>query len=225
MVLQRVESACVHVVETGELAGKIGRGILCLLGMGVEDQWEDADYCIRKCLKAKLWDDLNDPSKTWASSVVDRDYEVLVVSQFTLMGHLKKGTKPDFHAAMGPEQARTMFEKIVAEMRRQHKAEKIQTGKFQNYMRVELANDGPVTIIVDSSQAQLPKIKERKLPAVKAAPDPASSVSPSSPSANGDGKGDNAPGSGGQGCLKETAESARKREDVQSGQDEAKARA
>ncbi|ESS28863.1 histidyl-tRNA synthetase [Toxoplasma gondii] len=164
MVLQRVESACVQVVETGELAGKIGRGIVCLLGISGEDKWEDADYCIRKCLKSRLWDDVKDPSKSWASCVVDRDYEVLVVSQFTLMGHLKKGNKPDFHAAMSPDQARSLFEKVVAEMRRQYKPEKIQTGKFQNYMRVELVNDGPVTILVDSTQAQLPKIKERKLP-------------------------------------------------------------
>ncbi|PHJ20460.1 d-tyrosyl-trna deacylase [Cystoisospora suis] len=56
LVLQRVESACVEVVESGEISGKIGRGILCLMGISTKDRWEDADYCIRKCLKARLWE-------------------------------------------------------------------------------------------------------------------------------------------------------------------------
>ncbi|PFH37499.1 histidyl-tRNA synthetase [Besnoitia besnoiti] len=181
LVLQRVESACVEVVETGEISGKIGRGILCLLGLDVNDKWEDADYCIRKCLKAKLWDDSKDPSRGWASCVTDRDYEVLVVSQFTLLGHLKKGNKPDFHAAMGADQARTFFERVVTEMRRQYKPEKIQTGKFQHRMRVQLVNDGPVTLIVDSSQAQLPAIKERRQlpPGAREKPKAAAAAAPS----------------------------------------------
>jgi len=89
--------------------------------------------------------------KTWDSNVVDNGFEILVVSQFTLYGILK-GNKPDFHLAMNPDDAIKLYDEFVNLLKSSYKPEKIQTGKFGEYMHVNLVNDGPVTLIIDSEK-------------------------------------------------------------------------
>eukprot|EP00922_Rhytidocystis_sp_ex-Travisia-forbesii_P020338 GHVS01029937.1.p1 GENE.GHVS01029937.1~~GHVS01029937.1.p1 ORF type:complete len:106 (-),score=1.09 GHVS01029937.1:452-769(-) len=100
VLLQRVREASVSV--NGEVVGRIGKGLVCLLGIATADTWADAEYAVRKSLKARIWPDTGpvgagEEAKAWHASVVDQKLEVLVVSQFTLFGTLKKGNKPDFH--------------------------------------------------------------------------------------------------------------------------------
>eukprot|EP00921_Rhytidocystis_pertsovi_P006219 GHVQ01010600.1.p1 GENE.GHVQ01010600.1~~GHVQ01010600.1.p1 ORF type:complete len:157 (+),score=11.31 GHVQ01010600.1:166-636(+) len=132
LVLQRVRSASVSV--KGEVVGKIGPGIVCLIGIAVEDTWDDAEYIVRKSLKGRLWSAENEDIN-WRRSVMDCKLEVLLVSQFTLFGSFKKGNKPEFRGAMAPKDAEPMFNKIVEHYKTQYDASKIQTGKFGHYMR------------------------------------------------------------------------------------------
>lgn len=89
--------------------------------------------------------------KTWDSNVIDNKYEILVVSQFTLYGVLK-GNKPDFHNALGPEEAIKLYQDFVDLLKKSYAADKIQTGKFGEYMNVQMVGDGPVTILIDSEK-------------------------------------------------------------------------
>ena len=97
----------------------------------------------------RVWPDPDKESSSWAKSVMDMDYEVLVVSQFTLHANLKKGLKPDFHNAMGTEAAREAFQECVAMYKRLYNSDKIQTGSFGSMMKVSLENDGPVTFVLE----------------------------------------------------------------------------
>ena len=99
--------------------------------------------------------------KRWASNVVQNDYGLLVVSQFTLYAKMK-GNKPDFHDALDGDQARILFDKLVNRLRQKYKADRIHTGAFGQYMNVGLVNDGPVTIIWDSEKtAESDEISEK----------------------------------------------------------------
>eukprot|EP00920_Eleutheroschizon_duboscqi_P036299 GHVT01087662.1.p2 GENE.GHVT01087662.1~~GHVT01087662.1.p2 ORF type:complete len:180 (+),score=14.63 GHVT01087662.1:352-891(+) len=167
LVIQRVDKASVCRADTGELVGSIGRGLLCLLGISRDDHWEDAEYCIRKCLKGRYWADAKDEQKSWHQSVLDLDLEVLIVSQFTLYGNTKKGCKPDFHAAMEPVAAKIFFDRVLNKFKESHKPERISTGDFGQYMKVELVNDGPVTIFVDSAEVQLNRSPKARTPTKK----------------------------------------------------------
>ena len=144
-VVQRVKSASVSI--NGELFSSVGKGLLVLLGIEKADTTEEAVYICDKLLKLRIFEDENEKMNY---SVTDIGGEILVVSQFTLAGSVKKGTRPSFDNAMKPDEAEILYEKFV-EMIKQSNL-KIQTGKFGAMMEVSLVNDGPVTFIVEKTK-------------------------------------------------------------------------
>jgi D-tyrosyl-tRNA(Tyr) deacylase len=149
VVIQRVLKASVTV--SNELVGSIQRGLCVLVGIARDDTDKDVDFIIRKLLNIRLFEDVGAENSKWNKSVVDRDLEILCVSQFTLQSSLK-GNKPDFHNAMGADQSKDFYENFLEKLRKSYKSEKIQDGKFGAYMQVDIQNDGPVTIIIDSKK-------------------------------------------------------------------------
>lgn len=141
-VLQRVSRAKVTV--DGEIIGEIGPGILVLLGISVSDVEKDADYLADKILNLRIFDDADGKMNL---SVLDVEGELLVVSQFTLCGDVSRGRRPSYINAAPPDAANRLYEYFVGECRNKIK---IATGRFQAMMDVELVNDGPVTILLDS---------------------------------------------------------------------------
>lgn len=137
-LLQRVKRASVTV--NGELISKINKGILIFLGVEKGDSEENADKLSEKITKLRIFEDENDKMNL---SVTDVDGEILVVSQFTLCGDCKKGTRPSFDKAANPDVANELYEYFVKKLK--EKNIKVQTGKFRAMMDVELVNDGPVT--------------------------------------------------------------------------------
>ena len=146
-VVQRVSRAKVTV--DGELTGEIGRGILLLLGVSRADSEKEALYVLEKTLNLRIFEDAEDKMNL---SLSDISGEMLVVSQFTLYGDARKGRRPSFIEAAAPAEASRLYEFFVTEARRQ--ISKVETGRFQAMMDVELVNDGPVTIILDTSQSK-----------------------------------------------------------------------
>jgi len=144
-VLQRVSSAKVTV--EGETVGEIGKGILVFLGVSRADTEKDALYLVEKTLNLRIFEDVAGKMNL---SLLDIKGEFLVVSQFTLYGDARKGRRPSFIEAAAPAEASRLYEFFAAEARRQ--IEKVETGKFQAMMDVELVNDGPVTILLDSAK-------------------------------------------------------------------------
>lgn len=144
-VLQRVSRAKVTV--EGELTGEIGKGILVLLGVSREDSEKEAVYLLEKSLNLRIFEDENDKMNL---SLLDVAGELLVVSQFTLYGDARKGRRPSYIEAAAPERANELYEYFVSEARKQIK--KVETGRFQAMMDVELVNDGPVTILLDTDK-------------------------------------------------------------------------
>ncbi|KAM3865282.1 D-aminoacyl-tRNA deacylase 1 [Diretmus argenteus] len=144
-IVQRVTKASVTVGD--EQVCSIGRGLCVLLGISVEDTQKDVDYIVRKILNLRLFEDEN--GRAWSKSVMDRELEVLCVSQFTLQCILK-GNKPDFHSAMPAELAQPFYNNILENMRSTYKPELIKDGKFGAYMQVHIQNDGPVTVELTS---------------------------------------------------------------------------
>ncbi|KAG2467422.1 NCKX3 protein, partial [Polypterus senegalus] len=130
-----------------EQISSIGRGICVLLGISLEDTQKDTEYMVRKILNLRLFED--DNGKHWCKSVMDKQFEVLCVSQFTLQCILK-GNKPDYHAAMPAEQSEPFYNDFLEHMRRVYKPEMVKDGKFGAYMQVHIQNDGPVTIELES---------------------------------------------------------------------------
>jgi len=144
-VLQRVSRAKVSV--NGEITGEIGQGILVLLGVAREDSEKEALYLLEKTLNLRIFEDADDKMNL---SLLDIKGELLVVSQFTLYGDARKGRRPSFIEAAAPAEANRLYEFFVAEARKQ--IERVETGRFQAMMDVELTGDGPVTILLDSSK-------------------------------------------------------------------------
>ena len=142
-VIQRVESASVRV--GGKVTGAIGRGFMVLLGVGAEDTPEDMAYLLEKLPNLRIFDD--DAGKM-NLSLLDVDGAVLAVSQFTLYADTRHGRRPGFSMAAAPDVAGAYYEDFVKGLR--YKGVKVETGVFQAHMQVELVNDGPVTIIIDS---------------------------------------------------------------------------
>ena len=144
-VIQRVSRAKVTV--DGEITGEIGKGILVLLGVANEDSEKEANYLLDKIVNLRIFEDAEGKMNL---SLADIAGELLVVSQFTLYGDVRKGRRPSFIKAAPPEKANALYEFFVAEARK-HIA-KVETGRFQAMMDVELVNDGPVTILLDSDK-------------------------------------------------------------------------
>jgi D-tyrosyl-tRNA(Tyr) deacylase len=145
-VVQRVTEARVRVGD--RVTGEIGAGLLVLLGIGKGDTPEDVRYLAGKIRDARLFE--GDEGKPMDRSVVDTGGAVLVVSQFTLYGDMRRGRRPSFDAAAAPDVARSLYEDLVRELRAVPLP--VATGEFQAMMRVELVNDGPVTILIDSAR-------------------------------------------------------------------------
>jgi len=144
-VIQRVTRARVSVGE--EVVGEIGNGILLLLGVSGRDTDGDAKYLLDKTVNLRIFDDAEGRMN---KSLVDQNAGLLIVSQFTLCGDSRKGRRPSFIDAASPEDANRLYEYFVSEARKIIK--NVATGRFQAMMDVELVNDGPVTLLLDSER-------------------------------------------------------------------------
>ena len=145
-VVQRVSRA--QVTVNGEIAGKIGLGLLLLLGVGRDDGEADATYLAEKIAGLRVFEDAQGKMNR---SVQEVGGSVLAVSQFTLYGDVRRGKRPSFDAAAPPEKARQLYEFFVEQIRAAGLL--CETGRFQEMMTVELMNEGPVTILLDSQKA------------------------------------------------------------------------
>jgi D-aminoacyl-tRNA deacylase len=145
-VVQRVSRAKVTV--GGAVTGEIERGLLVLLGVGATDTRADADYLAEKVIGLRIFED--DGGKM-NLSVSDVGGAVLAVSQFTLYGDVRRGKRPSFDAAAPPQPARELYEYFVEKIRAA--SLRCETGRFQEMMQVELVNEGPVTILLDSTKS------------------------------------------------------------------------
>jgi len=145
-VIQRVTRAQVSV--NGELTGKIADGLLVLLGVARADTEADAQHLAEKIVGLRIFEDENGKMNL---AVADAGGAILVVSQFTLYGDVRRGKRPSFDAAAPPARARELYEYFVARIRAA--GLKCETGRFQEMMQVELVNQGPVTILLDSAKA------------------------------------------------------------------------
>ena len=144
-VVQRV-SRC-KVTVGSEIVGEIGKGLLVLLGVGQGDSEAAAEYLADKVVGLRIFED---PDGKMNLDVTQSGGAVLVVSQFTLHGDVRRGKRPSFDAAARPEEARRLYEYFVQQVR--SKGLRCQTGRFQEMMDVELVNAGPVTILLDSEK-------------------------------------------------------------------------
>jgi len=149
-VVQRVSRARVTVNDStgsAQTSGEIGLGLLVLLGVAKEDTEADSAYLAEKITGLRIFEDENGKMNR---SVQDADGSVLAVSQFTLYGDVRRGKRPSFDAAAPPEHARRLYEFFVERIRAA--GLRCETGHFQEMMHVELVNEGPVTILLDSSK-------------------------------------------------------------------------
>lgn len=142
-VIQRVKESAVKV--KGEFVARIGKGLLVLLGVAKSDVESDADYLAEKIVNLRIFEDEKDKMNR---SLIETSGSMLVVSQFTLLGDCKKGRRPSFINAAGPERANTLYEYFVEHVSR--KGVKVKIGRFGAMMDVYLINDGPVTLTIDS---------------------------------------------------------------------------
>ncbi len=144
-VVQRVSRAQVRV--EGEVKGAVGRGMVVLLGVGRNDSAEAAVYLAEKVANLRIFEDEQGKMNR---SLVEMGGEALVISQFTLYGDVRKGRRPGFDQAAPPQQAESLYEQFVRELVAH--GIRVATGVFQAHMEVELVNDGPVTILLDSDR-------------------------------------------------------------------------
>lgn len=144
LLIQRVRRASVEI--EGALKGKIGKGFLVLVGVTHEDTEEDLEYLAQKLLKIRLFDDEN---RVMNLDLQQVEGELLIVSQFTLLASTRKGNRPSYIAAAPEVVSRPMYERFVKRME-ELTGREVQTGEFGADMQIELVNDGPVTIWIDS---------------------------------------------------------------------------
>ena len=142
-VIQRVNNASVHV--DGKLISSISKGLLVLIGINKEDKKEDCEYITRKILNLRIFES---EKSFMDKSVQDLDLEILFISQFTLYGSCNKGNRPSFDKAMSPGDANFFYQDFLESFKKVYPT--IKDGVFGAYMQVNLVNDGPVTIILDS---------------------------------------------------------------------------
>ena len=144
-VVQRVTEASVTV--NGETVGAVGPGLMVLIGVSTEDTDADLKYMTEKVPNLRIFDDENGVMNR---SVLDTGGSILAVSQFTLYGDARGGRRPSYIRAAKPDEANTMYERLVAAWRA--KGIHVETGRFRTEMKVSLVNDGPVTILLDSEK-------------------------------------------------------------------------
>jgi D-tyrosyl-tRNA(Tyr) deacylase len=148
-VVQRVTEARVEV--GGRVTGSIGRGVVVLVGVGQDDGPDDVRYVAAKVQNLRIFDVENLETRSMVRSVSDIDGGVLVVSQFTLYGDVRRGRRPSFERAADTDRARQLYQDLVRELRAA--GLDVATGEFKAMMQVHLVNDGPVTILLDSASA------------------------------------------------------------------------
>ncbi len=144
-LLQRVTGASVSV--GGEEVGRIGQGLVVFVGVAGGDTEKEAQYLAQKTVNLRIF---ADEAGKFDLSALDIKGELLIVSQFTLLADTRKGRRPSFVEAAPPEKAESLFEQFVEQVRASRL--KVETGRFRQYMRVEINNDGPVTILLDSRE-------------------------------------------------------------------------
>lgn len=144
-IIQRVTEA--SVVVEGEMVGQIGRGLLVFLGIGHGDEEKDLNYMVDKITGLRIFEDNDDKMNL---SLMDIQGEILIVSQFTLYGDVRKGKRPSFTLSAFPEKGEDYYNRFIDKIR--EKNIKYGTGKFGADMKVSLLNDGPVTIMLDSEK-------------------------------------------------------------------------
>lgn len=163
VVIQKVKRASVAVDDV--IVSSINRGLMVLVGISTSDTSDDVSRLVKKISSLRLFEDFSNPppdqskwgGKPWSHSLSsDKDLSILCVSQFTLYGTIKKGTKPDFHkAAKGPD-AIHLYQEFLSGLRKELKADdRVQDGRFGEQMEVDLVNDGPVTIVWDTRDSTL----------------------------------------------------------------------
>ncbi|KAI9603898.1 hypothetical protein H4Q26_003507 [Puccinia striiformis f. sp. tritici PST-130] len=162
-VIQRVTSASVTVNQNQ--ISRIGKGLCVLVGIGTDDTIKEMNYIINKILSIRLFPSSKDigeendsieredqVQKEWKQSIRDINGEILIVSQFTLLAKTKKGNKPDFHKAMvKTESSKTIYEELIRSIKMSYSEDLIKEGQFGAMMQVEICNDGPVTMIIDTT--------------------------------------------------------------------------
>ena len=153
-LVQRVAKAYVTVAD--ETAGAIGVGLAVLLGVAKDDDEADASYLVEKISNLRIF---ADGENRFNLSALDVRADILVVSQFTLYADTRKGRRPDFNQAAGPEEARRLYEHTVQLFRNAGLA--VAIGRFQEHMQVTLQNNGPVTLMLDSANRQKPRRRDR----------------------------------------------------------------
>lgn len=146
IIVQRVSNSSVSV--EGETVGKIDKGIMALIGVTHEDTSKDVDYMVEKVVNLRIFEDEDGKLN---KSLIDVGGDLLAVSQFTLYGDCRKGRRPGFSQAAKPDFADKLYIEFVEKARK--KGVKVETGKFQTHMMVSLVNDGPVTLLLDSTKA------------------------------------------------------------------------
>ena len=142
-LLQRVTGASVSIA--GEEVGRIGQGLVVFVGVAVGDTEKDVDYLVQKTVNLRIF---SDEAERFNLSALDIGGELLLVSQFTLLADSRKGRRPSFTDAAPPDEADKLFDAFVRQVHAT--GLKVATGRFQEYMQVEIHNDGPVTIMLDS---------------------------------------------------------------------------
>ncbi len=147
-LIQRVSGASVSVA--GEVVGRIGRGLVVFVGVANGDTEKDARYLAQRTVNLRIF---SDQDGRFNLSALDIQGELLLVSQFTLLADTRKGRRPSFTDAAPPAQAEELFQQFVEQARAT--GLKVETGRFQQYMQVEIHNDGPVTIMLDSREKNL----------------------------------------------------------------------
>ena len=149
-LLQRVISA--QVIVGGEVVGKIGKGLVVLVGVSHDDFEEDAWYLADKTVNLRVFED---SQSKFNLSVLDVGGELLTISQFTLLANSRKGRRPSFADAALPDRAEAIFNYFVA--RANDSGLRVETGRFRQHMMVEIHNDGPVTVMLDSKERMSPR--------------------------------------------------------------------
>ena len=144
-VVQRVSSSSVTVEDV--VIGSVKKGLMVLIGVESGDDEKDVDYLVDKIINLRIFEDENEKMNF---SLVDVEGEMLAISQFTLIGDCRKGRRPSYSSAERPERANELYESFVEKTR--SKNVKVETGQFQAHMVVDIVNDGPVTLLIDSKK-------------------------------------------------------------------------